>query len=337
MRRSEGLTDRIGFTWAELTWNGDTLERLAVPGATVICERVQDDLLGDAHAIVGDRELTRISAIDWARPTEIPAIAAPGRLPPGAGGAIMNVLAILAERAGVASLHYAGPYPTNALWRTLSRSFRTTGTEVSFSEHLIDRMICLARDPIPIEFTPAPHQRIAISGGHVELRGRLERAVIDGVSYEPDGSPAVLSAVELPEEIGPRAELWFGDRRYAEIARFLADGTVIVGPNPPPVCTSTVIGQSFPPALVGALAELVSDAMPTLLARDARAWFRDRALHWADLGARSCRVRDGVLEFHAALWDHVGPHGLGRLALALAGAAAPVVTMALVGDLSRAR
>ena len=129
MRRTETLTDRIGFTWAELTWDGDTLERLAVPGATVIGERVHDDLLGDAHAIVGDRELTRISAIDWARPTEIPAIAAPGRLPPGAGGAIMNVLAILAERAGVPSLRYAGPYPTSALWRTLTRSFRTTATE----------------------------------------------------------------------------------------------------------------------------------------------------------------------------------------------------------------
>ena len=81
------VTDRSGARHAELTWNdaADRLVRLAVDHTIVDGEIFDHPLLGAAHR-VGD---TAMTALDWARPTEIPAIAAPARLPAGAGGACL--------------------------------------------------------------------------------------------------------------------------------------------------------------------------------------------------------------------------------------------------------
>ncbi|HEX7841677.1 MAG TPA: hypothetical protein VF469_29610, partial [Kofleriaceae bacterium] len=101
------VTDRTGACHAELTWSGAAgrLVRLVVDGAIVDGAIFRHPLLGDAHA-AGD---TAMTALDWARPSEIPAIAEPARLPLGAGGAVLNVIALLAQRAGITALRYAGP------------------------------------------------------------------------------------------------------------------------------------------------------------------------------------------------------------------------------------
>lgn len=349
------IVDRTGCAWARLAWDGDRLAELRVPGATGAGEPgpdgwivvggavVRDPLLGDAHAIrtgagagagAGAGEpVTAMSALDWRRPAEIPTVAAPGRLPPGAGGALLNAIAVLAARAGVPALRYAGPYPTPALWRALARSFRTEGTEAAFTAELIPRAARLARDPIAIDFSPAPCEHVAIPGGHAELRDGVERAVIGGVAYEREGSPARL----LVEHEAARAELWFGDAPYAHVATLGPGGEVTSGPHPIPPCESRVIGAEFPPALVHALAELVADAVPAPLAADARAWIAGRPMVWADLGARAAVARPGELCVHAALWERIGPLGLGRLALALAEALAPVAAAAVVAAVLEAR
>lgn len=325
----ERVVDRTGRFWADLEWDGDQLRSLAVPDVIVRGARIPDPLFGQAHAIetaTGQR-LTTISVIDWARPTEIPAIADPGKLPAGSGGAIMNVIAQLAHDAGVKALRYAGPYPTTALWKTLARSFSVYGTEEAFTANLVERMATLARDPIAIDFLPSPHERLAIPGGHVELRDGIERVTLDGVTYERGGSPARL--------VESRCELWFGDTRYAVIAKLAADGS-LRDAFPPPVCEDGVIGQAFPPALVGALAQLIAELVPAPLASRVAPWLAEHSIVWADTSARSARIRDDRVEVHAALWLYVGPHGLGRLALALAEALAPVISAALVASLARA-
>ena len=328
------VTDRAGECHADLTWDTatDRLVRLVVNGAIVDGAVVHHALLGDAH-IVGD---TAMTALDWARPTEIPAIAEPARLPLGAGGAVLNVIALLARDAGIAALRYAGPYPTAALWRSLARSFRPGGDEAAFTADALGRALRVARDPIAIDFAPAPHERIAIPGGFVELRDAIERAVIGGVSFEPQGSPASLTEDH-------HCEIWFGDAPYARIATLAADGALLDGPHAIPPCASPVIGRSFPDALRIALAELVSEAVPAPLADDARALCAAGPLSWADLGARAARElpthdSDGDgdgFAVHAALWDRIAPRGLGRLALALAEALAPVVAAAVVRRASR--
>lgn len=373
------VVDRTGCVWVDLRWNDGVLESLATPHVIVRGARVPDPLFGEAHAIetaLGER-LTTISVIDWARPMEIPAIADPGKLPAGAGGAIMNALALLAEEAGVKALRYAGPYPTSALWKTLSRSFLAYGNEHEFTANLIERMATRAREPIPIDFVPAPHERLAIAGGHVELRDGIQRATIDGITYERGGSPSRLVDSELPgppHEIvselsrlarssgfeddsegsgsssiaaragsstvatgagsrsvatAARAELWFGDARYAVVAKLTPDGRLRER-FPIPPCESDVIGRSFPPQLAEALGELIAELVPAPLASQVEPWLAKRTIVWADLGARAARVRGDVVEVHAALWLHVAAHGLGRLALALAEAIAPVIVPALV-------
>lgn len=330
------VIDRTGAVHAELSWTGssDQLDRLVVASAVVHGAVVEHPLLGPAHA-VGD---TAMTALAWARPTEIPAIAEPGRLPPGAGGAILNTIAILARRAGVTALRYAGPYPTSALWRTLARSFRCAAGEAAFTAGGLDRALRVARDPIAIDFQPAPHERIAIAGGFVELRDRIERAVIDGIPYEPGGSPARLSSPDGSEgrpEDNRHCEIWFGDAPYARVATLAPDGSLLAGPHAIPPCESPVIGRAFPRALRAAIAELVAEAVPAPLAEAARALCAEQAMCWADLGARAAREQPDGFAVHAALWDRIAPLGLGRLALALAEALAPAVTVAVVQRASR--
>jgi hypothetical protein len=326
------VTDRTGARHARLTWStaADRLVRLEVDGAVVDGAVIRDPLLGDAHT-VGD---TTMTALDWARPAEIPAIAAPGRLPFGAGAAILNTIARLGRDAGVAALRYAGPYPTAALWRSLARSFRTDADEAAFTAGALDRAVRVARDPIPIDFVPAPHERIAIPGGFVELRDRVERAVIDRIGYEPGGSPARLVEAHGPGS-GHHCEVWFGDACHARIATLAADGSVVDGPHPVPACTSPVIGRAFPAVLREALAELIADAVPAPLAADARALCAGSDLVWADLGARAAAEQPGGFAVHAALWDRIAPLGLARVALALAEALAPVVAAAVARRAAR--
>ena len=351
MQRLESVTDRTGHRWAELTWSevGELLA-LRVPGATVHRASLEHPVLGAVAPITNEHGdlLTVMSAIDWARPTQIPAIAEPGRLPAGAGGVILNVLALLAP----APLRYAGPWPTNALYQSLLRSFTTTASEAEFTAGGIE----------PFEFVPAPHERIAIAGGHVEIRNGLERAVIDGVAYGRDGGVARLVGDRKPHERGARsnpegiaevdrkphvrgarsnpegsaevdhAEVWFGDSPWAEVATFAADGRLLAGPHPLPACTSDALGKAFPAELREAIADLVAEAVPAPLADAARAAVIRGPIVWADLGARAARRDKGGFAVHGALWERLAPSGLARVALAIAEALVPVVTVAVVAD-----
>ena len=332
--RLTAITDRGGAVHATLTWDGDDLLTLAVPGAILHGAVIEDPLLGRAHRIEpvtgGPGQPTTISAIAWHRPTHIPAIAAPGRLAPGAAPPLMNAIAILAARAGVPALRYAGAFPTAALFRALARSFRTTATEEEFTAGALDRALRRATDELPFVFTPAPHERLAHAHGHVELRDGLERAVVAGLAFERGEGTGRL----YPEGERVRAELWFGDAPYAHIASFAPTGELLDGPHPVPACTSPVLGQRVPPALRDTLADLIAETVPAPLAADARTYVRARPLRWADLGARAAGRDTEGLTVHAVLWDRLAPHGLARVALALAEALAPVVTAALVAELT---
>ena len=320
------IIDRTGAVHAELAWRGDSdqLVRLAVAGIAVDGAVIIHPLLGPAHALGA----TAMTALAWARPTEIPAIAEPGRLVAGAGSAILNTIAVLAQRAGVPVLRYAGPYPTPGLWRTLARSFRCDADEAAFTGDALGRALRVAREPIAVDFVPAPHERIAIAGGFVELRDQLERAVIHGIGYAPGGSPARLTGDDPRGE--HHCEIWFGDAPYARIATLDPDGALVAGPHAVPPCASPVIGREFPLALRVAIAELVAGAVAAPVAGAARALCAAHALRWADLGEHAAREQPDGFAVHAALWERIAPHGLGRLALALAEALAPVVTAAVV-------
>jgi len=301
--------------------------RIEVAGITVVCDVVSHPLLGDAHVIEHEgRAITAMTAIDWDDPERIPAIAEPGALPPHAGGALLNELARRARRP----LRYAGPYPTPGLYRVLLRSFCASADEATFTNDLLVRAATLARDEVLVDFTPSPHKRIANPHGHVEIRAGIERAVIDGVAYEREGRESVARLVEPSSGGWPtHAEIWFGDALWARVASFDLAGALVDGPRPLPRASSDVIGKPFPPALLHALAGLVSELVPLALPVEL-----PRVI-WADLGARAARATPDGYEVHAALWERLAPHGMARLAMALAEALAPVVTMKLVHQLGK--
>lgn len=297
---------------------------LAVGDVVIALDVVIHPLLGDA-LIICDRSgepLTAMSVVDLDRPTEIPTIAEPGKLPPGTGALLLN---LIAERAPH-PLRYAGPYPTPALYRALVRSFRASADEATFCDDVLGRALALARDRVPVDFTPAPHVRVAFPRGWTEVRDGVERAVIDGVSYEPTAALARL--------VANRAEVYFGATHYAHIATFADDGVIVDGPHAIPALASDVIGREFPPPLRAAIAELIADAVPAPLAVAAQTIVTRRAITWADLGARGARRSATGFEVHAAIWQYIAPLGLAHVAVAITEALAPVVTQAIVAELA---
>jgi hypothetical protein len=295
---------------------------MEVAGLTIDRTITAHPLLGDAQAIAKNGVvLTYVSALDWNHPTEIPTIAEPGALPPGTGGAIMN---LIAERA-TSALRYAGPYPTPALYRTLLRSFRASADEATFTRDVLARTASVARDPIAVDFTPAPHRRVAHAHGISEVRDGLERTTIDNIAYEIDGSPARL--------VDNAAEVWFGDALWSRVAALFPDGALLDGPHAIASPTTNALGRAFPPPLRAALGELITDYVPAPLADAARELVETTNIVWADLGARAARRVGDQFEVHAAIWERISPHGLARVALAIAEALAPVVTTALVARL----
>ncbi len=350
------VIDRGGVIHARLVWRDGALGHLIVgaPGAwTVVGGATQaHPLFHRAHPLwvtPGDAPVAEVAALDpvppitwmgevrWAAPTTIPPIFEPARLPAGAGTMMLNVIAVLARDAGVTALRYAGPYPTAALWRSLTTCFRPEpgadggdggggGGEDAFTSDALDRSRRGAMDPIALDFAPAPFERVRVTPRVVvQLRDGLERATIDGVGFDRSARAGRLVAIgDAPRRWA--AELWLGDRPWGRVAELDDDGAVLAGPTPLPAVAGPLagmVGQVLPPALCAALAEVVAELVTPPLARAAHAELAAARVCWGDPGPAEVVDRDGALIVHAGLWAHLGPHGLGAvargLAIALAG------------------
>jgi hypothetical protein len=262
------------------------VEAIEVGGLVVHTGTVSHPLLGAAHVIErAGTPLTAMSAIDWGAPACIPTIAEPARLPPGSGTLLVNEIARRAQAAGVRALRYAGPYPTLALFASLRRSFRTDGHVDQFTADAHDRALRLARDEVPVDFTPAPFER----RGDVDVRdGVVERVRIDGVTYDIEHQPGSLARLE-----DGRAILTVGVP-IALVAQL--DGERIVDPRPIPAFAAPA--GVFPQQLVNELADLTADFVPAPLRRDVIQAIRTLPVRWADLGHRSARGSDAGFELH---------------------------------------
>lgn len=302
---------------------------IAVAGLTVHTEVIEHPLLGDAHVIeYAGEPVTAMSAIDWDRPTKIPTVAEPRKLPRGTGSMLLNEIALRAERAGVNALRYAGPYPTPALFTTLLRSFRTTASEAEFCSDVLGRAMRLARDEVPIDFVPAPFERRTATYGWFDVRDTaIERAQIEGVLFDREGTVGSLARL-----VDGDAVLAFGDVVWTRVAQLADDGTLVTDVQPIPPLASDVIGKSFPDALKEQFAALVADAVPPPLATDARAVIAARPVTWADLGWRAAAIAGDGFALHAGWWTHLAPRGIQAFALAVSDALATVITQAILAE-----
>jgi hypothetical protein len=124
--------------------------------------------------------LTVFQSVDWARLEWIPPLAAPSRLPPGAGTAVLNLLAGLMKDQGLARTRYRGPYPSESLFTALLECFRHDPEAADPFERFVSEE--------GLDWLPAPHERHEVAEGVcAQLRQELDKVVLDGITfYRPD-------------------------------------------------------------------------------------------------------------------------------------------------------
>jgi YD repeat-containing protein len=337
--RLAGERDRHGSPLTALHWTAAGLQRAEVRtagGAWVAIEpgAGAPGPWGASDLVVQDRRpLTRFAALDWRRVDRVPPLAEPARLPPGAGTAILNLLARLALEHGVTSLRYDGPYPTEALFLALLESFR-------YAEVSGDPLAAfMAGD---LAWRPAPYEAAVEAGGAwVQWRdGRADKIVADGrVYYRPDwqgvrrrGAHVVRDAQDTT-----RASLRVLDRIMEDHVILDADGAIQPRPSPP---TDTAPAIPWERPLVTGLVATVAALSAPALREPLRALEATLAVSWspvqrdlAVVDAAGLRVSHRMRRVLAARARTAGsPHAALELALAALGEIAHAV-----GDALRAR
>jgi len=144
--------------------------------------------LGPGGPFAISEALTLFQSVDWEAIAAIPPLAEPGRLPPGAGSSLLNLLARLLQDQGKATVRYRGPYPTEQLFLALLEAFRyDPGVPDPLARFLAGAeatALTGGSAEAPLDWTPAPHERLfAGPGVYVQLRDGVEKAVVDGRAY----------------------------------------------------------------------------------------------------------------------------------------------------------
>jgi hypothetical protein len=174
--------DRHGHDLARLEWRADGALAWAstrIPDGSWLT--IEPRATADAPWGLSDRiwhresPLTVFQALDYTRIGFIPALAEPGRLPPGGGTAILNLIASLAADQGGPPLVYRGPYPGEQLFLALLESFRhEDGGHDPLGAFMNGRLTWI----------PAPHERVAGEGGiWIQMRDGIEKVVWAGRPY----------------------------------------------------------------------------------------------------------------------------------------------------------
>jgi hypothetical protein len=260
-------SDDDGNATAVLHWRADgALERACVrlpsgswvklePGAgdDPVYGRVDRLRWGESAA-----ETTVFGALEYHAIDRIPVLAQPARLPPGAGTAVLNVIASLAADQGRTALAYDGPYPTEQLFLALLECFRYAPADIP------DPLGAFARGVLA--WRPAPHERhFDPAGVYVQRRERVEKVVARGVAYYRHHWQAVRRhAPRRLRDDGDvlRASLWVLDEAVAEHLILTPEGEVveIVEPPPPPSAAAAIASE----IVDGLVAIVVAQSAPAL-------------------------------------------------------------------------
>jgi len=115
--------------------------------------------------------LTVFRSLDWARLDHIPPLAEPRRLPPGAGSAVLNLVASLMKDQGVARVRYRGPFASEQLFTTLLECFRyDPGQALPLERFLADG---------GLDWLPAPYESHRVTAwATVQLRQDIDAALL---------------------------------------------------------------------------------------------------------------------------------------------------------------
>jgi hypothetical protein len=336
--RPVGERDRHGAPLSTLEWSARGLDRASVrlpdgswvtiePGAAAPGPWGASDLVTHDGAA-----LTRLAALDWTRLDRIPPLAEPARLPAGAGTAIFNLLARLAQAQGVPRLRYDAPWPTEALFLALLESFRWVAAEGD------EPLGAFARGALAWE--PAPHDVVVEAGVWVQCRERVEKVVVGRRAYwRPHWQGVTRRAPRVVRDDGDRvaASLVVLGRVVEDHVVLARDGTVLE--TPAPSVDPSATAPLAPDIVAGLVATVIATSAPPLAPWIAEV-ARDLAFEWGPVDADLISTeRDRVRLSHRiqrALRDAVSPSAAPADALAV-GLAALREAADLVADVLRAR
>jgi hypothetical protein len=187
-------------------------------------------LLDDGTAWDPREAVTVFQAVDWERPDFVPPLAAPRRLPPGAGTAILNLLAGLMKDHGAPRVRYRGPYPTEQLFATLLECFRY--------DPLVPAPLEQFLEDGSLDWLPAPHERHRVAEDiWVHLRQEVDKVVIQGVAfYRPDWQGVLRREPRVVRPSGDRriCSLWGLGQPLEDRLVIDGSGAVLERPIPTP-------------------------------------------------------------------------------------------------------
>lgn len=310
--RVRRAVDRGGNEVWSARWNGDALHALTLyrpDRSTLVLEAEgrPHPLFHRAHAlVVAGETVAHCGQTDWLAPQHVPPVDVPGALPSGAGSALLNWLAASAARANTGPLRYRGPYPTPALFDSLSHSFRVDDPPASlqrFTHDVESRSIRGSMVEVDVPFHPHPFEwhwpsdRIC-----VQLRNGLERVYVDGRSY----ALHQLGTRRLRRADGVWvAYIDLGGLQWHDVVRLDDRGVPLCEPIPRPKAPPRLIGQALPEEIAKLLAAVLQQRAPRLLAATVGSVLDGHVLRWGDTGDELARAQDGAIELHSAFGEYL--------------------------------
>jgi hypothetical protein len=305
--------DDGGLAWAKVrTAHGDWIGLEPGAGAPAAWGASDALWLLEADARWTPRApLTVFQSVDWARLEWIPPLAAPSRLPPGAGTAVLNLLAGLMKDQGLARTRYRGPYPSESLFTALLECFRHDPEAADPFERFVSEE--------GLDWLPAPHERHEVAEGVcAQLRQELDKVVLDGITfYRPDWQGVGRREPRIIRVEGERrvCSLWALGRALEDRAVLARDGEVLARPAPREDARAPA---PLAPVWRPALAALVARESAPMLGDAIGETLEELALEWGSvpgdlvrLDGDTARVRRQLLDEGLA-WIREATPGVAR-------------------------
>jgi hypothetical protein len=256
-------------------------------------------------------EVTVFQSLDYERLDVIPPLAHPRRLPPGAGTAILDLLAGLMKDQGVTRVRYRGPYPTEHLFTALLESFRY---DPAVADPL-DRFM----DGGQLDWLPAPHERHHVAPEvSVQLRHEVDKVTLDGTTfYRRDWPGVIRSEPRVVRNEGNRVvcSLWalgrpIEDRLVLDRSGEVLEARAAAPDHAPPA--------PLPPVWGPALAELIARASAPALAGSIHDVMQGLTLEWGGVTGDLYRADGATIRVNRRLrdaaiaWVREPPPGVAR-------------------------
>jgi len=202
--------------------------------------------------------LSVFRALDWSRLDHIPPLAEPRRLPPGAGSAVLNLLASLMKDQGLARARYRGPFPSEQLFTSLLESFRHDPAQaLPLERFLADG---------GLDWLPAPFESHQVAAWvTVQLRQHIDKVVADGVTfYRPEWQGIKRREPRVIRDEAERVvcSLWALGGPLEDRLTLDRSGEIL---DAPPARAPEVPPAPLPPVWNSALGDLISrESAPAL-------------------------------------------------------------------------